>query len=125
VLLVDADASLLAAVPGLAIGLPLLVNGMAFEIVAFLSWIDLRRCVRRGIQLPGVQRLLPERDKLQALSAQVLADLLLVAAVCWPQPWLARAAGLALLLAWGGQYRALAGASRRGSRFLLAVEDRP
>ncbi|MEY2152162.1 hypothetical protein AB7849_14745 [Rhodanobacter sp. 115] len=125
VLLVDADASLLAAVLGLAIGLPLLVNGMAFEIVAFLSWIDLRRCVRRGIQLPGVQRLLPERDKLQALSAQVLADLLLVAAVCWPQPWLARATGLALLLTWGGQYRALAGASRRGSRFLLTVEDRP
>jgi len=125
VLLVDVDASLLAAVLGLAVGLPLLVSGMALEIVAFLSWIDLRRCVRRGIQLPGTQRLLPERDKLRSLSAQVLADLVLVAAVCWPQPWLARAAGLALLLAWGGQCRALAGARRRSVRFLLAVENRP
>ncbi len=124
-LLIGTRGGLLAGAWGLGIALPLLVTGMALEIVAFLGWIDLHRRCGRGMQLPGVQRLLPERDKLRVLLAQLPSALLLSAAVLWPLPWLARAAGLASVLAWLSVWLALRGVRRRASRFLLTVEDRP
>jgi len=73
---------------------------------------------------PGrtVQRLLPAYDKTRALLAQVPL-LLLPIAVVWPSAWLARAAGLALLLAWGCMAWTLHGVRRRASRFLLTMES--
>ena len=68
---------------------------MMLEIVPFIGWIELHRRCGRGVQLPGVQRLLPAHDKTRALLAQVPL-LLLPAAVTCPSAWLARAAGLAL-----------------------------
>jgi hypothetical protein len=115
---------LLAPVLGLGIALPLLLIGMALEIVAFIGWIDLHRRCGRGVQLPSVQRLLPDSDKLGVLLAQ-LPLLLLPAAALWPSPWLARAAGLALLFAWLGVWSALRGVRRRANGFLLALEARP
>ena len=114
----------LAGVLGLGIGLPLLVIGMALEIVAFLGWIELHRRCGRGVQLPGVQRLLPETAKARALLALLPAALLLVAAVWGPVPWLARSAGAATLLAWLGIWLTLRGVGRRAQRFLQTVEHR-
>ncbi|WP_447736218.1 hypothetical protein [Rhodanobacter soli] len=115
---------MLAAALGLGIALPLLVAGMMLEIVPFIGWIELHRRCGRGAQLPGVQRLLPAHDKTRALLAQVPL-LLLPAAVMWPSTWLARAAGLALLLAWGCMRWTLRGVPRRANLFLSTVEDRP
>ena len=123
-LVVGPRGGLLAAVLGLGIALPLLLTGMALEIVAFIGWIDLHRHCSRGVQLPSVQRLLPDRDKLGVLLAQ-LPLLLLPAAALWPSVWLTRAAGLALLLAWLSVWSALRGVRRRADRFLLMLEHRP
>ena len=111
---------MLAATLGLGIALPLLVAGMMLEIVPFIGWIELHRRCGRGVQLPGVQRLLPAHDKTRALLAQAPL-LLLPAAVAWPSAWLARTAGLALLLAWGCMGWTLHGVRRRASRFLLMM----
>jgi len=113
---------MLAAALGLGVALPLLVAGMMLEIVPFIGWIELHRRCGRGVQLPGVQRLLPARDKTRALLAQVPL-LLLPVAVTWPSAWLARAAGLALLLAWGCMGGTLRGVRRRASRFLSTMES--
>ena len=107
----------LAAALGLGVALPLLVNGMLLEIVVFLGWIELHRRIGRGVQLPGVQRLLPDREKYRALLLQLPLAVLLPAAVLWPLSWLARSAGLAMLLAWLGVGLACLGARRRVMHF--------
>lgn len=116
---------LLAGALGLAIALPLLLNGMALEIVAFLGWIELHRRIGRGVQLPGVQRLLPEKDKWRVLFAQLPVSLLLPAAVLYPRPWLSRLSGLAMLLAWLTVWLALNGVSRRSERFVHDIKGHP
>ncbi|MGP1664427.1 MAG: hypothetical protein ACTS5I_00635 [Rhodanobacter sp.] len=122
-LLAGPSHGVLAAVLGVGIGLPLMVAGMAMEIVPFLGWIDLQRRIGRGVQLPGVQRLLPAQDKTRALLAQ-LPLLSLPLAVLWPSPWLARLAGLALVVAWLALGWALYGVGRRADRFVVSVEHR-
>ena len=122
-LVVGPDGGMLAAVLGLGVALPLLLLSMALEIVAFIGWIELHRLCGRGVQLPGVQRLLPDSEKLGVLLAQ-LPLLLLPAAALWPSAWLVRAAGLALLFAWLGVWSALRGVRRRTNGFLLTLEDR-
>ena len=114
---------LLAGVLALGVGLPLLIGAMALEIVPFIDWIALRRRVPRGVQLPGVQRLLPERRKRRALLAQCIAAPLLVAAVLWPQSWLVRLAALAQFIAWAVHGHALASALQAGRAFLRRVEQ--
>lgn len=101
-------AGMLAGTLGLGIGMPLLVASMAMEIVPFVAWIDLRRRVPRGTRIPGVQRLLGERHKQRVLVVQGVAAALLLAAVLWPQPGLARLAGAAQVAAWSGHALALA-----------------
>jgi hypothetical protein len=93
----------------LAIALPLLVISMQLEIVAFLGWIGMRRRVPCGTRIPGVQHLLPSRQKGAVLAAFCLSGAALVLAAAWPQPVLARIAGgatagahLALLLVLAG-----------------------
>ncbi|WP_017463281.1 hypothetical protein [Dyella ginsengisoli] len=105
-------AGMLAGTLGLGIGMPLLVASMALEIVPFVAWIDLRRRVPRGTRIPGVQRLLDERHKQALLVVHGTAAVWLLAAVLWPQPWLARLAGAAQLVAWLLHARALAGSLR-------------
>lgn len=116
--------AVLAAVLGLGIALPLLLTGMALEIVPFIGWIELHRRCGRGLQLPGVQRLLPDGDKLGVLLAQ-WPLLLLPAAVLWPSPWLARAAGVALVCAWLATWAALRGVRRRADDFLARAKPHP
>lgn len=117
-----AGRGLLAGAMTLGVGLPLLVAGMAMEIVPFVAWIGLRHRVPRGVQIPGVQRLLPDADKRRALLAQAVAAPMLVIAVCWPQPWLARVAGLAQLGAWAVHGHVLWRALRAARGFALRVE---
>lgn len=81
----------------LGIGLPMLVAAMLLEIAAFLAWIQLRRDVPRGRQVPGVGRLMPERAKRRVFGAHVVASAVLATAV-WTQEGQA-VAGVALALA--------------------------
>lgn len=121
-LLAGGDANLLlAGVLGLAIGLPLLVGGMQLEISAFLGWIDLQRRCGRGVRLPGVQLLLPARDKATVLALHGVAAMALVAALAYPA--LARLAGAALLLAHAGGFAALCGVDWRRAHFLRGLKE--
>ena len=115
------DNLLLAGVLALAIGLPLLVTGMQLEISAFLGWIDLQRRCGRGVHLPGVQLLLPARDKAIVLALHGLSALALLAATA--QPALARLAGGVLLLAHAAGCAALYGVDWRRTRFLRALKE--
>jgi hypothetical protein len=119
-LLADVRGGLLAGVLALGVGLPLLVGGMVLEIVPFVGWIGLRRTVPRGVQLPGVQLLLPDAARRRVLLAQLVAALPLLAATLWSLPWLARLAGLALLIAWLLHGHALASALYAARRFRRA-----
>jgi hypothetical protein len=117
-----AGRGLLAGALALGVGLPLLVGAMAMEIVPFVAWIALRQRVPRGVQIPGVQRLLPDAGKRRALLAQAAAAPCLVLAAAWPQSWLARLAGLAQLGAWAVHGHALLGALRGARAFVRGVE---
>lgn len=118
-LLVAGDGpELVSGVLVIGIGLPLLVIGMQLEIVAFLGWIELHRRSGRGVHLPGVHRLLPDADKGRVLAIQTGASALLLLAVLWPQPALARLAGAGLACAYGVLWWVLQGVARRSSRFV-------
>jgi hypothetical protein len=121
ILVAGPAGGMLAATLGLGIALPLLLLGMMLEIVAFIGWIELHRRCGRGVHLPGVQRLLPDRIKLDVLLAQ-LPLLLFPVAVSWPSMWLARVAGLALLVAWLSVWSALRGVRARANDFVLTLE---
>jgi hypothetical protein len=118
-----AGCGMLAGVLALGIGLPVLVGAMALEIVPFVGWIALRQRIPRGTQLPGVQRLLPDPRKRRVLLVQCIAAPLLVAAVLWPQAWLARLAAVAQLLAWAVHGHALASALRACRAFVRRIEQ--
>ncbi len=124
-LALDLSGGRLAGILGLAVALPLLLLGMAQEIIAFIGWIALQRRCGRGLQVPGVQRLLPDRDKTRVLLAQLPPAVLLTAAVWWPSAWLARVAGLVLMLTWLLVWWSLDGVRRRANRFALAVARQP
>jgi hypothetical protein len=116
-LLAGGEANALpAGVLALGIGLPLLVTGMQLEIVAFLGWIGLQRRCGRGVRLPGVQLLLPERDKATVLALHGASALALLAALA--RPAAAHAAGLALALAHAAGFAALCGVGWRARRFV-------
>lgn len=121
-LLAGGDANvLLAGVLGLVIGLPLLVTGMQLEIAAFLGWIGLQRRCGRGVRLPGVQLLLPARDKTIVLGLHGLSALALLAAMAHPA--LARIAGLLLLLAHAAGLAAIAGVDWRAGHYLRRLKE--
>jgi hypothetical protein len=111
----------LAGVLAVAVGLPLMVSAMAMEIVPFVAWIGLRHLIPRGVQIPGVQKLLPDEKKRRVLWAQGAAAVLLVLAALRPQAWSARMAGAALLLAWAMHGAALLGVLRASRAFSRRV----
>ncbi len=120
----DRRAGWLPGVLALGVALPMLTTGMALEIVAFLGWIELHRRVGRGVQLPGVQRLMPARDRGGALLAQLAAAVPLVAVAWHPAAWLDRLAGLAQCLAWLAVSLVFMGAGWRSRRFLGRQRER-
>ena len=113
-----ARGAVLAAALGLGIALPLLLTGMALEIVAFLGWIQLHRSIGRGVQLPGVQRLMPARERGIAVAGQSVAGALVVVAAWHPGAWLARVAGASVCAAWLLVDAAFLNTNRRVRRFL-------
>lgn len=119
VALAGAGPALLPGALAIAVGLPLLVTGMALEIVAFLGWIELQRGCGKGVHVPGVQLLMPTRDKAVTLVLHLVAAGLVTLAVLRPQVGgVAIAAGGALMLAHAASFVALGGAHRRGRRFV-------
>lgn len=68
----------------LAGALPLLLQGMLLEILPFLHWnrLVLSRPLGSHAHLPGVDALLPERDKRAMLPISVAFSLALLAAAC-------------------------------------------
>ncbi|RDJ00484.1 hypothetical protein DVT68_06735 [Dyella solisilvae] len=110
---------MLAGVLALGLALPWLVVGMMLEIVAFLGWIELHRTVGRGVQLPGVQRLMPARERGAAVLAQMVAGALLALAALHPTPLLARLAGLLVAAAWLGVGLVFVRARRRVRQFIV------
>lgn len=103
----------------LGIAMPLLISGMQLEIVPFLGWIELTRRCPRGVRLPTVQTLMPERDKAGVFAAQLLAAVLLLLALCWPQA--ARAAGMGLLASNALLLWRLLGVQRRVRAFVAGL----
>lgn len=92
------ERAMVAGTLALGIGLPFVVVGMMLEIVGFLAWIQLRRIVPRGRQIPGVGRLLPERDKRCVLLVHVVSACALIVAMTQQRGH--AVAGLALAMAW-------------------------
>ena len=103
-LLMRGEHSLLLGVLGVGIGLPMLVLGMLLEIAAFLGWIALHRRCGRGLQLPGVQVLLPAAQRRFVRRCFMVASAGLIGAAIWPQTITRPAGGLLLAanlaLAW-------------------------
>ncbi|HEX4854892.1 hypothetical protein [Arenimonas sp.] len=91
--------AVLAGVLVVAVALPMLVLSMLLEIDAFLGWITLHRRCGRGLQLPGVQTLLPAARRRGVLRLFALAGLVVVLAAGWRQGLAARLAGALLLCA--------------------------
>lgn len=116
--------AVLVGVLAIGIGLPLMVVGMQLEIVAFLGWIGLHRHCGKGVRLPGVQLLMPERDKYTVLVLHVVAAVALLAAALLAVPVAARVAGGALLLAHGSTLAALSGVGWRSRRFVGQLQER-
>lgn len=114
----QAPAPLLAGALALGMALPLLVAGMALEIVAFLGWIELHRRVGRGVQLPGVQRLMPARERGAAIISLAVAGTAVALAAIHPAAWLTRTAGLLQCLAWVGVQAVFLVTRSRVQRFL-------
>ena len=95
------DRAVLVGVLVLAIGLPMLVLGMLLEIDAFLGWISLHRRCGRGLQLPGVQTLLPPARRLRLLRLFALASAALGLSALWPHDFATRLAGALFVVAYG------------------------
>ena len=120
VLVADADQVVLVGALALVLGLPWLVTGMQLEITGFLAWIDLQRRCGRGVRVPGVQSLVPERDKYMVLGLQLLAGLTLIMAIFRQIP--VNSAGLALLLAHAAGVAVQCAARWRVRRFAAEFE---
>lgn len=119
VLLFGGSHPLMVGALVIAIGLPLLVTGMQLEIISFLGWIDLQRRCGRGVHLPGVQLLVPVRDKYVVLALQLSAAGVLLLAL--QHPALAQTAGLVLLCTYCAIFTVLCGPTWRGRRFIAQL----
>ncbi len=115
------DTAVLVGVLVIAVGLPLMLLGMLLEIVAFLAWIHLRRECPRGRRVPGVDRLLPERDKLSLLAMHLFASASLLAALYWPA--LASTAGVALVCAYAATASSVLRCRHRAHGFLASISE--
>lgn len=112
---VAAGARVAGAV-ALGLALPLMLVPMLLEITAFLGWLGLYRAVRGRV--PGVHALQPERAKGVVVALHAVAGLALAAAVLASTDAVARAAGVALVLAHSALLAALLRLHRRCARVL-------
>ena len=107
----------------LQVGLPMLVMGMMLEITAFLAWIGLQRQIGRGVQVPGVQLLLPQRIKWGVWALHVVAAGLLMMGLAWRATALPLA-GAAYVLAYTVSLAALCLPSWQAWRFVRGLKTR-
>lgn len=117
-------SGMLAGVLVIAVALPLLVLGMLLEIDAFLGWLALHRRCGRGLQLPGVQILLPPAQRRGVLSLFALAGVALALAAGAPDDLPVRLAGALLLSAHLALAAAQAGLARKVRAFGMAHPPR-
>lgn len=97
---------------------PSFIVGMLYKIVPFLAWMHLQNL---GLgKVPNMKQLLPDLHMQRQMLAWVATVCLTLAAVVWPA-WLARPAGLALLLASGALGFNLFMAVRRYHRHALGA----
>ncbi|MCW4453511.1 hypothetical protein OK348_01655 [Flavobacterium sp. MXW15] len=115
-------APVLAGTLAIAIGLPLMLHGMQLEITGFIAWVELRRRCPRGLRIPGVDGLFPERRKRLLFVAHAGAAALLAAATA--MPGLTRTAGAALLLAYACSFVAQCACLQRARRFSFIRNQR-
>lgn len=84
----------------LVCGFMSVIVGMLYKIVPFLVWLHLQNRGQGKVIAPNMKQVLAEAPMLRHYRAHLAACALLLAAACWPE-WLARPAGLALLVASG------------------------
>ncbi|KFN47959.1 hypothetical protein [Arenimonas metalli] len=114
----------LAGVLVIAVAFPQIVIAMLLEIDAFLGWITLHRRCGRGLQLPGVQSLLPVVRRRAVLRLFALAGLALALAAFDGRDLPARVAGALLLSAYLALGWTQAGLSRAVRGFAMAHPPR-
>jgi hypothetical protein len=72
-----------------------IVNGMLYKIVPFLVWYHLQSALEKGQgKAPNVKKIVTDQVAHRQCIAHIVALVLLVASVFWPQ-WLSRLAGAA------------------------------
>lgn len=90
----------IAAAAWVLAGMWLVLTSMLVEIRSFLAWLGLQHRCGRGVRLPGIHALWPDRNKWQALALHACAALATAAAVYLPAA-LARPAGALTMAAFG------------------------
>ena len=95
--------------------LPFII-GMLYKIVPFLAWLHLQNSGQAKVPAPAMNKILAELAMQRQMKAHVAALFLLLAAAL-ASDWLARPAGLALVLAGGWLGWNLFGATLRYRRF--------
>ena len=109
----------------LGFALPLLVLSVSLEISAFLAWIDLHLRSGRGVHVPGVHLLMPDRGKWHWLAVQCVAGTLLVMLALYPSQTLASLTGIASAVCYSLQAWVRGQPRRNVLRFLHRSGDRP
>ncbi|MGE5469250.1 MAG: hypothetical protein ACM3X0_00495 [Bacteroidota bacterium] len=99
------------------------IIGMLYKIIPFLAWMHLQNQGQMRVAAPNMNRILADGAMLRQMHAYALALVLLLAAVFWPV-WLARPAGLALMLASGWLAFNLVGAVRRYYRHSADIREK-
>lgn len=102
--------------------LPFII-GMLYKIVPFLAWLHLQNQGQAKIPAPNMGRILGDADMQRQMQAYLLALLVLLGAVIFPD-WLARPAGLLFALAHGGLAYNLLGALRRYRRHGKEIREK-
>lgn len=93
-------SSAISAAAWVLAGVWLVLISMLVEIRSFLAWLELQRRCGRGVRLPGIHALWPDRSKWQGLALHACAALATALAACHPA-LLARPAGALTVAAFG------------------------
>lgn len=97
------------------------IIGMLYKIIPFLAWMHLQNQGLAKVAAPNMNKLLPDPAMQRQFKAWVASLCLLLAAI-WLPDWLARPAGLALLVSSGWLWLNLLGAIRRYRGFGLEID---
>lgn len=99
------------------------IVGMLYKILPFLAWMHLQNQGLAKVPAPNMNKLLPDLDMQRQLKAWVIALICLLLAV-WIPDWLARPAGLALLVSSGWLWLNLFATIRRYRGFRMEIDSK-